>query len=198
MRVGKFIITLLATNFYTGFSPRAPGTIGSIAGMIYALILLFTLNKHVTISLIHTSDNNPDFLGQVLLYSVELFALATLAVIILSYFVIRSYLKLTSKEDPKEVVIDEIAGIFFQMALTSGIIFFQSLHGFLFYTLGNLFFFRFYDIVKPWPVNWIDKNVKGARGVLGDDLAAAILGSLAVYMTFFVYLKFVNHPFFAS
>ena len=40
--------------------------------------------------------------------------------------------------------------------------------------------FRFFDIVKPWPVGWIDRRIKGAWGIMLDDLAAAIMGVLTL------------------
>ena len=41
--------------------------------------------------------------------------------------------------------------------------------------------FRFFDIVKPWPVDWLDKNINGAIGVMIDDVAAAILAIVIHY-----------------
>ncbi len=39
--------------------------------------------------------------------------------------------------------------------------------------------FRFFDIVKPWPIGWLDKNIHGGIGVMIDDFAAALV-SLAI------------------
>mgnify|MGYP006139536463 CR=1 FL=1 len=70
---------------------------------------------------------------------------------------------LLGKEDPKEVVIDEVAG--------QGI-------ALLFCPLAWQWFlvafvlFRFFDILKPWPVGWADKNLHGGIGIMADDLIA--------------------------
>ena len=42
--------------------------------------------------------------------------------------------------------------------------------------------FRVFDIVKPWPVNLADKNVKGGFGVMLDDLLAAVYAGVALHL----------------
>lgn len=74
------------------------------------------------------------------------------------------------KTDPGEIVIDESAGICFTLT-----IFAPNLSGYL----AGFLLFRAFDIIKPWPVSWADKNVKGALGVMLDDgLAAAMIVGL--------------------
>jgi phosphatidylglycerophosphatase A len=34
--------------------------------------------------------------------------------------------------------------------------------------------FRFFDIVKPWPISWLDKNISGGLGIMIDDIAAGL------------------------
>lgn len=66
--------------------------------------------------------------------------------------------------DAGEIVVDEIAGQWLALLAAP-----QSL---LAYALAFLLF-RVFDIVKPWPVNWIDRRLKGGFGVMLDDAAAA-------------------------
>ncbi|KAJ6645078.1 Aspartokinase [Pseudolycoriella hygida] len=40
---------------------------------------------------------------------------------------------------------------------------------------------RFFDIIKPWPINWLDANIKGGIGIMLDDIAAAIFASVIHY-----------------
>ena len=40
--------------------------------------------------------------------------------------------------------------------------------------------FRVFDILKPWPVNWLDQNVPGGLGVMLDDIAAGVLAGAAL------------------
>lgn len=67
--------------------------------------------------------------------------------------------------DPHDIVIDEVAG----QCLVLSVLYptWQS------YMVGFLLF-RLFDIVKPWPVSWADKEVKGAVGVMFDDFLAAM------------------------
>jgi phosphatidylglycerophosphatase A len=46
--------------------------------------------------------------------------------------------------------------------------------------------FRFFDIVKPFPVGWIDRNVKGGLGVMLDDVVAGILAGMTSVLIFYV------------
>ena len=50
--------------------------------------------------------------------------------------------------------------------------------------------FRLFDALKPWPINWLDKNIKGALGVMVDDVAAAIFASVVQYVLVFFILDF--------
>ncbi len=68
-------------------------------------------------------------------------------------------------KDPKEVVVDEMAGMMLTMV--------HAPKGWTWLLTGFLAF-RLFDIWKPWPVNWIDRNVPGGLGIMADDLAAGI------------------------
>jgi len=54
--------------------------------------------------------------------------------------------------------------------------------------LGPFLFFRFFDIVKPWPVSWVDKNIKNAFGVMFDDVVGAILAAICYNALFIIFL----------
>ena len=74
------------------------------------------------------------------------------------------YSKRTNDMDPKSIVIDEVVG---QILVTTAI----PLSFFWF--LAAFILFRTFDILKPWPVSWLDKNIKGGVGIMLDDVAAA-------------------------
>ena len=42
----------------------------------------------------------------------------------------------------------------------------------------DVLFFRFFDIVKPWPISWVDKNIKNGPGILIDDLLAGLFAGV--------------------
>src|SRR5690606_36674134 len=65
-----------------------------------------------------------------------------------------------------KVVIDEVAGIWLALAAAD-----LS----LLMILLTFLLFRFLDIVKPWPIGWLDKKVKGAFGVMIDDYVAGLI-----------------------
>ncbi|MCB1556808.1 MAG: phosphatidylglycerophosphatase A [Alphaproteobacteria bacterium] len=79
---------------------------------------------------------------------------------------------MTGTHDHGAVVIDEAVGVW--IALLPAVL--DPVHG-----LAAFALFRFFDILKPWPVGWADKKLPGAWGVMLDDVlaglyAAAILG----------------------
>ena len=47
--------------------------------------------------------------------------------------------------------------------------------------ITGLVLFRFLDIVKPWPVSWFDKNIKGGAGVMLDDIVAGAIAATVLY-----------------
>ena len=74
--------------------------------------------------------------------------------------------------DASEIVIDEVAGIwlcllFVELSLASMVL------GFI--------LFRVFDIVKPWPIRWLDRRVKGGVGVMLDDLVAGIAAGVLLW-----------------
>ena len=61
-------------------------------------------------------------------------------------------------------------------------LFFVS-HEIINYFLAFLLF-RLFDISKPWPISWVDKNIKGGTGVLLDDLIAGLFAGVIIYLFF--------------
>ncbi|MBT3219297.1 MAG: phosphatidylglycerophosphatase A [Proteobacteria bacterium] len=51
---------------------------------------------------------------------------------------------------------------------------------------GRFVLFRFFDIVKPFPVGWIDKNVPGSFGVMVDDVVAGFQAALGLWLLRFL------------
>ncbi len=76
------------------------------------------------------------------------------------------------EDDPSSIVIDELAGQWLTLLVAPLEI--------SFYILGFILF-RVFDIFKPWPVSWADKNVKGGLGIMLDDILAAIYAGAILY-----------------
>ena len=73
------------------------------------------------------------------------------------------------KSDSSEIVIDEFAGMFVACMFIN--------HDFISLVFAFLFF-RFFDIVKPWPISWFDINIKNGLGILIDDLLAGLFAGI--------------------
>jgi phosphatidylglycerophosphatase A len=95
--------------------------------------------------------------------------------------------------DPKEIVIDELAGMWLTIVvwhiwlivmtasweLSQELLDLQAWN--IQYLAIGFLLFRFFDIVKPWPISWADRKVKGGWGVMLDDLIAAIAAGTLLY-----------------
>ncbi len=91
----------------------------------------------------------------------------------------------TGEDDSQYIVIDEVAGQ--GLALL-----FVPLDLYL-YFVGFLFF-RFFDILKPWPVHVVESRLKGGLGVMADDLAAGVYAALSLYI-FYILKQMVTDVF---
>ena len=73
--------------------------------------------------------------------------------------------------DPNAIVIDEVAGMWLVMAFVPTTL----------AALASAFFlFRLFDVLKPWPASWADKSLKGAHGIMLDDIFAGIWAVLVI------------------
>ncbi|ABV75375.1 Phosphatidylglycerophosphatase A [Rickettsia akari str. Hartford] len=188
-----------ATFLYIGKMKYCPGTFGSIAAFPLTYFLIYFIVNNKIIILFSNLT-----LGEAQLVSIFIisFSLCLILLILGTYFT-KIYLNYTNSNDPKEVVIDEVVG---QM-LTIILVFFSALFAneshlikyFSPLTINIILLFilpfclfRFFDIVKPWPINWFDKNIKGSIGVMLDDLLAAIFAAVTQYAIIFVLIDNVG------
>ncbi len=80
--------------------------------------------------------------------------------------------KMTGTHDSSMIVIDEVAGIWITLLAST----LSPLSIVLAFAL-----FRFFDVLKPWPISWLDRNVSGAPGVMLDDILAGVFAGLCLY-----------------
>ena len=76
--------------------------------------------------------------------------------------------KIEAQKDPKQVVVDEICGMtiaLFALPFTP------------FFIIGGFALFRVFDILKPFPIRWVDKKVPGGLGIMLDDIIAGIFAN---------------------
>lgn len=109
--------------------------------------------------------------------TLPIYAGITIAVIVLGSWVCGYATKKLGVEDHSGVVIDEFAGFFVTMfAVPAG----------WHWLLAGFILFRFFDAVKPWPICWLDKNVKGGVGVMIDDVVAGLASLGCLHLSLYV------------
>lgn len=135
---------LLSTWFGIGLIARAPGTWGSLAALPFAWGLSLWGGAPVLLA-------------------------ACAVCTLLGWWASTVYVAKTGTDDPKEVVVDEVAGQWLVLATVP--------NDPLLFALGFVLF-RFFDIFKPWPVGWADRHVGGGLGIMLDDLLAGLYGAL--------------------
>jgi phosphatidylglycerophosphatase A len=142
---------LLATWFGAGCLPLAPGSWSSLAALFFAWAIRSLLGVGGLAA------------ASAIVFGVGWWASATVA-------------KSSPVEDPREVVIDEVAG--------QWLVLLPAPPDLATYGLAFLLF-RIFDVWKPWPARWADRQVKGGLGIMLDDLFAAVYAGvlLAVLLT---------------
>ena len=127
-----------------------PGTFGSLATIIILYYLFHVLN--ISSSIV--------FVGLIIIF-------------VYSFYAISEHIKGSENKDPSEIIIDEFLGQSIPIYL------YEISHGttkdgseaIVYYSLFFILF-RYFDIMKPFPVNFFDKNFKNTFGVIMDDICA--------------------------
>jgi phosphatidylglycerophosphatase A len=166
------MMNAIATMFGIGKSPWAPGTVGSLVAALLAFAVL-----HI-----------PGGGWYVLMGGAVLFSL-------LGTLASDHYMRATGAEhDPSEIVVDELAGQWITYAVwylwIVGITSHEASYTLLeveaapqFLVIG-FFLFRFFDILKPWPIGWCDRKIRGGFGVMFDDVLAGFAAGSVLYAVY--------------
>ena len=137
----------------------APGTFASLATCLIFLILISILNLSVIF-------------------------LITLIVFAYSFIAINNSYDKFKEDDPQEIVIDEFVG---QILPLLFIPIYETL--FLipkfYYCIAAFIIFRIFDILKPFPINYVDNNVQGPLGIMLDDIIAGVYTISVLTIIFF-------------
>jgi phosphatidylglycerophosphatase A len=164
----KIINYLFVTCFGIGTFRFAPGTITSLVTTIFLYSLFHVINLSNNIILI-----------------------ILLIVFIYSFYAVSEYIKYNENKDPKEVVVDEFIGQsipIFLYEISHGTVK-DSQESVLFY-LYIFILFRYFDIKKPFPVNFFDKKFKNSFGVIMDDVIAGLYVVLTLIIFMIIKSKF--------
>ena len=155
---------LFISLFGIGKIKKLPGTFASLATTLFLFFLFHILN---------VSPN-------IILFSV-------IIIFFISFYAVNIYIKDLSNKDPKEVVIDEFIGQSIPLYLyeVSHETQKDSDDALKFYLIIFILF-RFFDITKPFPASYFDKNFKNSLGVIMDDVVAGlyVVLILILYMFF--------------
>jgi len=152
---------LFLTLFQIGKIKYAPGSFASLATCV---VFLFLTNYFSVIFL---------FVLLLLIFGYSIIA-------------INNFYNTFDSKDPQEIVIDEFVG---QMLPLLAIPIYETLYpaSKIFYCVLAFLLFRFFDILKPFPISYIDKNTQGALGIMLDDVVAGIFTIIIMTIVLFVF-----------
>jgi len=158
----KNINFLFVTFFGVGTIRYAPGTVTSLITTVFLFSSFHILNLPKSTILI-----------------------LLIVIFFYAFIAIADYIKDSSNKDPKEIVIDEVIGQSIPIYL------YEVAHGttkeskeaILFY-IYIFILFRFFDIKKPFPINFFDRKFKNSFGVIMDDVIAGfyVVLTLIIFM----------------
>jgi phosphatidylglycerophosphatase A len=157
--------SLFVTMFGLGKVNIIPGTFGSLATIVILYFLFHVLN-----------------------ISPNLILLGLVVIFVYSFFAVANHIKDSENKDPSEIIIDEFIGQSIPIYL------YEISHGteklneeaIIFYFVCFVLF-RYFDIVKPFPVSFFDKSFKNSFGVIMDDVCAGLYVVLSLIC--FMFLK---------
>jgi phosphatidylglycerophosphatase A len=147
----KYFILLLASVFGVGYSPIAPGTLGTLVAILVYYFL----------------SNIPSPLYEITLVGFLFF----------SVWVSGNAEIFFGKKDDQRIVIDEIIGFLITMLWVPKTIRFVII---------GFFLFRFFDILKPFPIRRMERKLEGGFGVVLDDVMAGIYANIVLQLIFLI------------
>ena len=162
----KKINLLISTFFGNGYVSFIPGTLTSLSTLIILYVFFEVFNfKNLNYILV--------------LYSIIFFY---------SFYAVMDSENEFENKDPRQIVIDEVLG----QAMPIILIVYLSSNNLInipveIYYLISFFLFRFFDIVKPFPVSYFDKQHKNFFGIIMDDIMAGLYTMIIIYI---ISLKF--------
>jgi len=147
----------IAAGLGSGWLPRAPGTWGSLAALVPAWLIIDRLSP---------------------LYLL----IAAVLLLAVGCYVCMRLLPQLESDDPGWIVIDEWVGQWICTAVMGWFV--PSLLPLL---LLSFLMFRLFDVFKPWPVSWLERNGPAWWSIMADDVGAGLLGAVAGLLLFALY-----------
>ena len=164
----KKINLLFVTFLGTGYIKIASGT---FASLFTSIIFFYLFRLYISIEYF------------------QILCLATLFVFIYSLYAIKTLENEFEEVDARQIVIDEVVGQTIPILLIEYITFSQSklLGADLYLYVASFFLFRFFDIFKPFPIRYFDKNYKNSFGIMFDDVLAGVYSSIVIWLLIVLY-----------
>ena len=146
-KMNHFLVLFWATGFGVGYSPVAPGTMGTL----------------VAIPVYYFLSNIPS----------PLYEITLIGFFFLSVWISENAEIFFGKKDDQRIVIDEMVGFLITMLWVPKTL--------LFIIMG-FFLFRFFDILKPFPIRRLERKLKGGFGVVLDDVLAGVYANIILHL----------------
>lgn len=174
-----FVSAQICTFFGSGMSPKAPGTMGSLAAAIVAYPMAY-FSYHYGIHLGDGTAIAPFFK----FFFRHIFEFAAILSFFLPIPFVNKAMRDTKTEDPGWIVIDEVCGVWTALAIINFVNNFWIVESpvILLLTFG---IFRFFDILKPLGIHKFEK-FPGAWGVMADDLLGGIYTGICMLPISFI------------
>ena len=162
----KKINLLISTFFGYGYLTKFPGTVASFVTTIFIYIAY-------------------EYLG----YTDLKFSLIFFIILLFySFYAVKDSESEFKNKDPRQIVIDEVLGQAMPLILLLYLNDTNQLNiPIEIYYILSFFIFRFFDILKPFPVSYFDKNFKNYFGIIMDDIMAGLYSMILIYL---ISLKF--------
>ncbi len=124
------------------------------------------------------------FFGLINVSNITIIFFITLIFFLYSFVAINNSFDVFNSDDPQEIVIDEVVG---QTLPLLAMPIYEILYPLpmIYYLVSVFLLFRLFDIWKPYPISYIDNNIKGALGIMLDDIFAGIFSIITLCLILF-------------
>ena len=162
----KKINLLISTFFGYGYLTKIPGTITSLVTTVFLYIIYEVLEY---------TNLNFSIISFIILF-------------FYSFYAVKDSESEFEKKDPRQIVIDEVLGQAMPLILLLYLNQRNQINMSIeIYYILSFVFFRVFDILKPFPVSYFDKNYKNYFGIIMDDIMAGLYSMILIYL---ISLKF--------
>lgn len=165
LKLHEFFLTFL----YFGHAKKAPGTVGSLASLLFWLGISATFFNQ-NIALLHQNI---------------FWAIFLIIAFIYGCFASPIYARQFGEIDHQSIVLDETVGQILALQISFNVIalnYFSDITLIVLHLLTNFVLFRFFDIKKPWLIGYCDRHFKNGFGVMFDDLLSGVVAGAATVL----------------